>query len=125
MDNTVLKKRLSTFRTDKGILKNVSDELLMDVLRAWESWPGMHKDFYASIGVSHRQMAKLMGRAKKLKRDGVFPEEAFKEIKLEGDVNGASLPGGPCIGIELAWEKGRVIRFAEVSQLVDFLKKVA
>lgn len=121
MDNIVLKKRLSTFRTDKGILKNVSDELLMDTLRSWESWPGTLKDFYSSIGVSSKQMAKLMGRAKKLKREGVFPEEAFKEIKMES----SSLTGQPCIGIELSWDQGKVIRFAEVSQLVDFLKKVA
>ena len=121
MDNIVLKKRLSTFRTDKGILKNVSDELLMDTLRSWESWPGTLKDFYSSIGVSSKQMAKLMGRAKKLKREGVFPEEAFKEIKMESSF----LTGQPCIGIELSWDQGKVIRFAEVSQLVDFLKKVA
>ena len=60
MDNTILKKRLSTYKTEKGILKNVSDELLVDILRAWEIWPGNAKDFYTSIGVSWKQMAKLM-----------------------------------------------------------------
>jgi len=122
MDNTILKKRLSTFKTEKGILKNVSDELLGDILRAWECWPGVSKDFYTSMGVTFKQMAKLMGKAKRLHREGRFPESEFKEIKVEGQ--SVSPLGGPC-GIELSWEQGKVIRFSQVEQLVDFLKKVA
>ena len=122
MDNTVLKKRLSTYKTESGVLKNVSDELLIDILRAWESWPGNAKDFYTSIGANWSQMAKLMGKAKKLHREGRFPESEFKEVKIEP---GMALPGGPCIGIELVWDQGKLIRFAAVEQLVDFLKKVA
>ncbi len=121
MDNTTLKKRLSTYKSEGGHLKNVSDELLMDILQAWEAWVGPASGFYVSIGVSQRQMAKLMGKAKKLKRDGVFPENEFKEIKFEP---APSFSGGPC-GIEIAWENGKLIRFAQVDQLVDFLKKVA
>jgi hypothetical protein len=52
MESTILKKRLSTFKTEKGTLKNVSDELLIDILRSWESWTGNSRDFYTSIGVS-------------------------------------------------------------------------
>ena len=121
MDNTILKKRLSTFRTEKGVLKNVSDELLIDILRAWEGWPGNSKDFYTSIGVSFKQMAKLMGKAKKLHREGRFPESEFKEIRVESSPSAFT---GPC-SIELSWEQGKVIRFGQVEQLVDFLKKVA
>ncbi len=121
MDFTILKKRLSTFRSETGKLMNVSDELLMELLLAWESWNGPASGFYTALGVSHRKMAKLMGRAKKLKREGVFPESSFKEIKLEST---SGLASGSC-GIELAWENGRVIRFSQVELLVDFLKKVA
>ena len=124
MDNVVLKKRLSTFRNEKGVFRNVSQEVLFEVLKGWESWPGTLKDFYSSIGVSSKQMAKLMGKAKKLKREGGFPAEEFKEVNLES-VLGTQLTGGPCQGIELNWEQGKVIRFAQVEQLVDFLKKVA
>ena len=124
MDNAILKKRLSTFRTDSGKLKNVSDDLLIDILRAWEQWPGSAKDFYSSLGSTHRQMAKLMGRAKKLHREGRFPESEFKEIRVEsGGVSG--VPAEPCQGIELSWESGKLIRFVRVDELVDFLKKVA
>lgn len=120
MDNSVLKKKLSTYRSDKDRLSNLPGEVLLEVLTAWEQWPGKLKDFYASIGVSHRQMAGIMGKAKKLRREGHFPAEDFKEIKLEGIA-----AAGPCIGIELTWEPGKVIRFPEVAQLVEFLKKVA
>jgi len=119
MDNSILKKKLSTYRSDKDRLNRLPPEVLLEVLTAWEHWPGKLKDFYASIGVSHRQMAGIMGKAKKLRRDGHFPAEEFKEIKLDGVVD------VPCSGIELSWEQGRIIRFPQVEQLVDFLKKVA
>ena len=120
MDLSILKKKLSTFRSETGKLMNVSDELLMELLLSWEQWSGPSNGFYAALGVDHRKMAKLMGRAKKLKREGVFPESGFKEIKVESSQGSAS----GC-SIELAWENGRIIRFAQVELLVDFLKKVA
>ena len=123
MDNTILKKRLSTYKTEKGVLKNVSDELLGDILRAWESWPGNSKDFYTSIGVSFKQMAKLMGKAKKLHREGRFPEGEFKEVTVAAGP-ATSFSEGGCV-IELTWDQGKLIRFCQVEQLVDFLKKVA
>jgi hypothetical protein len=36
-------------------------------------------------------MAGLIGRAKKLKREGVFPEDAFKEIKVSEAAQSPSL----------------------------------
>ena len=119
-DNSILKKRLSTYRTDKGYLKNVSDELLIDILIAWESWPDTASSFYSSIGTSYRQMATLMSKAKKLKRTGMVVDEEFKELKLEPSQKSS------CQGsITMRWDKGKVIRFPDVDHLVDFLKKVA
>lgn len=120
MDNTILKKKLSTFRSSEGYLVGVSPEVLHDLLRAWESWTGVTKDFYRSIGVNQNQVAFLLGKAKKMAREGGFPAEEFKEVQL-GSVVGTS----PCNGIELSWEQGKVIRFQQVEQLIDFLKKVA
>lgn len=126
MDMDILKKRISSYRTPKGRLTRVPDELLVDILRAWEQWTGSGSAFYSALGADYRKMAGLIGRAKKLKREGVFPEEAFKEIKLEeSQSNLTSLVQGPCQGIEIAWEGGKLIRFQQVDQLVDFLKKVA
>lgn len=122
MDLTVLKKKISTFRSEGGRLKNVSDELLMELLQAWESWTGPASGFYTAIGVTHRKMASLMGKAKKLKREGHFPVEEFKEIKI---AEPSLFANSPCQGIEMAWDNGKIIRFSQVDQLVDFLKKVA
>lgn len=54
-------------------------------------------------------------------REGTFPTDGFKEIKVEG----AQVAGSSSCGIEIAWDNGRLIRFSQVEQLVDFLKKVA
>jgi hypothetical protein len=116
----VLKKKISTFRGEGGRVRITSDELLMEILTAWEQWTGPAKSFYPAIGVSQKGMASIIGKAKKLRREGHFPVEAFKEIKV-AEITGSS----PCNGIEMAWDNGKLIRFTEVDQLVDFLKKVA
>lgn len=131
MDLEVLKKKISTFRGEGGRVRITDEALLMEILLAWEQWKGPMKEFYRAIGVSQTGMASIIGRAKKLRREGHFPAEEFKEIKIEGS---GSAPGvasgttpviGPCTGIELCWEGGRLIRFPEVDHLIDFLKKVA
>lgn len=119
MDLEVLKKKISTYRGDGGRVGNVNDELLGEILFAWESWSGPLSGFYSAIGVSQKKMARMLGRAKKLKREGAFEGVEFKEVRVEG------LPVCEGAGIEVVWEAGKVIRFSEVEQLVDFLKKVA
>lgn len=123
MDLEILKKRLSSYRTPKGRLTRVPDELLVDILLAWEKWTGPGSGFYSALGADHRKMAGLIGRAKKLKREGFFPEEAFKEIKVESRDQSAG--PNPCQGIEIVWDNGKLIRFPQVELLIDFLKKVA
>lgn len=120
MDNTVLKKKLSTFRSKDGYLVGVSSDVLHELLRAWEGWTGKPKDFYKSIGVSYNQIAFLLGKAKKMAREGQFPAEEFKEIQLPA----VSAVGGSC-SIELALAEGKLIRFCQVDQLLEFLKKAA
>ena len=94
----------------------MSEELLVDILRAWETWPGTSKEFYQSLGTSKAQMAVLMGKAKKARREGHYPAEEFKEIQVAGAGNGS-------YGMEVLWEGGRVIRFSKVDALVEFLQK--
>ena len=121
MDLEVLKKKISTFRGDGGRVRITSDDLLLEILQAWETWPGPVKGFYSAIGVSSKGMASIIGKAKKLKREGHFPSDDFKVVHV---AEPATLSSLPC-GIEIAWENGRLIRFAAVDQLVEFLKKVA
>ena len=120
MDLTILKKRLSTFRTDGGRVQNVSDELLLDVLKAWESWTGKAKEFYCGLGLGQQSMANMIRKAKKLSRDGAGSE--FREVNIESMIG--PVPGG-IVAIEVTWDSGKVIRFPSVDQLIDFLKKVA
>ncbi len=119
MDLSLLKKKLSTYRTAKGRLTRVSDDLAYEILLAWEEWSGPAKGFYSSLGADHRKLASLIGRAKKLKREGVFADTQFKEIKVES-VDSSSENGS---SIVLRWSKGKFIRFKQVDQLVEFLKK--
>lgn len=126
MDHTSLKKKLSTYVSDSGRLRNVSDELLCEVLNTWEEWVGTAKDFYKSIGFSQRQMAKLIGKAKKLKREGHFGNEYFKEVHVEGfeEISSAKDgPGFPSSMIELDRGKGGIIRFPKVCQLLEYIEK--
>ena len=126
MENIVLKKKLSTFKTPKGSLTKVSDEVLFDVLCAWEQWTGPSKNFYKSIDVTAPQMGTLIGKAKKLKREGHFPVELFTELKIASEEGIHSTNAiNDKAPIEIRWEKGKVISFYKVDHLVDFLKKVA
>ena len=122
MDLEVIKKKLNTYRTEGGHLTKVPDDILLEVLTAWEQWTGPSKGFFSAIGVNRYKMAGIIGKAKKLKREGHFPIQEFKEIKGAG---AEAVTHGPCAGLEIIWDNGKLIRFQQVDQLVDFLKKVA
>jgi len=125
MDMEILRKKISTYRTDGGYVKNLPNDLLMEILSAWEQWTGPGNGFYSAIGVNAKRMASVIGKAKKLRREGHFPVEEFKELKVEALVPSPGSPLLPYQGVEILWENGRLIRFSQVDQLVDFLKKVA
>lgn len=122
MDMEVLGKKLDRYRNKRGRIVNVPDELRLEVLTAWEQWKGKASDFYRVLGVSYKGMGSMIGKAKRLRREGHFPIEKFKEIKI-ADTGSASI--GPCQGIEIIWDNGKLIRFPQVELLIDFLKKVA
>jgi hypothetical protein len=44
MDTVTIKKKLSAYVSDKGYLKNVSDELHFEVLVAWENWTAVRME---------------------------------------------------------------------------------
>jgi hypothetical protein len=121
VDLEVLKKKISTYRGEGGRVRITDDALLLEILLAWEQWPGPMKGFYSAIGVSAKGMASVIGKAKKLRREGYFPIESFKEIKIEPVAPVGDYTGGLC-RIELAWNGHQVIRFGLVEQLIEFLK---
>ena len=122
MDMEVLKKKLDTYRNKRGRIVNVPDELRLEVLTAWEQWKGPAADFYKALGSSYKGMGSMIGKAKRLRREGHFPVEEFKEIKVES-LELSKI--GPGAGLEVVWDNGKLIRFQQVDQLVEFLKKVA
>jgi hypothetical protein len=126
MDNAILKKRLNTYRTSKtGQLRGVSDEVIVEVLRAWESWSGTSRGLCQSLGIKSHQMVNIIKQGKNLIKSGAVTESEFKEIKM--DVAGVGSSGGPvpCQGIELVWDGGKLIRFGRVDELLDFMKRAA
>lgn len=124
MDLTVLAKKISSYRSPKGQVRNLPNELLAEILHAWEQWTGSGVGFYNAIGVNQKKMAKIMGKAKQLKREGAFDGLNFTEVLIEdGETQKPPLVGG--CGIELIWDNNKVIRFGSPELLVDFLKKAA
>lgn len=125
MDLTVLSRKISSYRTPKGRITKLPNELLGEILHAWEQWAGTPAGFYKQLGVDFRKMGSMMGKAKQLKRDGAFDGLNFTEVVIE-DVatpKAASIAG--CSEIELVWDNNKVIRFKTPELLVEFLKKAA
>ena len=123
----MLSKKISSYRTPKGRVTKLPNEILGEILQAWEQWPGTASDFYKALGSHQKKMAKLMGKAKQLKRDGAFDGLNFTEIIVEGATSAitASKTLGDCSGIELIWDNNKVIKFGNSDLLLDFLKKAA
>ncbi len=78
MNNSVLRKRLSTFKSAQGHLRTISDEVILDVLKAWEQWPGATADLYRDLGIKKGQLSSIIRRAKYLVKSGA---EAWEFIK--------------------------------------------
>lgn len=121
MDLEVLKKKLSTYKNARGQVRGVNDDLLLEVLSAWEHWTGTAKDFYKSIGISPNGMASMIGKAKRLRREGhAIP---FEEVKVEG-ITESGTPTPISCDIEVQ-HGNQIIRFRKVDPLIEYLKKAA
>ncbi len=123
MDLSILKKKISSYRTSKGSLTKVPDELAVEILHNWEQWAGPASGFYQAIGINPKKMASVIGKAKKLKREG-FGISEFKELKIEPE-EGQVRDYSPCAGVEIIWKDGHIIRFQHLETLMEFLKKAA
>lgn len=121
MELEVLKKRLSAFKGDGGRIRNVSNDMLLEVLSAWELWPGTARDFYKGIGSSKEGIASILGKAKRLKREGAAMP--FQEISVTG-VNGTTDPLPLMCDIEVQ-DNNKIIRFRKVDLLIEYLKKAS
>ena len=121
MEFAVLKRKLTSFRSKDGRLKKVPGELLIAILRTWESYTGSRTAFGKELGLRQSQLGPLIHRARLYAKSSVHGAEDFTEIQTSSDS-----PPAPADGrIELSWAEGKVIRFSRTDELVDFLKKVA
>ena len=118
MDTGVLKKRLNTYKSGNGRLNQVDEEVVMEVLRAWEQWQGRAVELYRGLGLSKMQLVTMIQKAKRLVKNGAGTSGEFKEVKVVG---ATSEPGDK---VELIWDNGRTIRFSGVGQLLEFLNRV-
>jgi hypothetical protein len=123
MDLSILKKKISSYRTTKGSLTKVPDELAVEILYFWEQWSGPASGFYQAIGINPKKMASVLGKAKRLKREG-FGVSEFKELQIEQET-GQVRELTPCSGVEIVWKEGQLIRFNHLDLLVEFLKRAA
>ena len=120
-ENLILKKRLNICRTSKGSLAKIPDDLIIDIIRAWEKWPGTAKSFYTNLGVSKQQLAIIIKKGKRLFKEGSDKIGPFVPV----EVKTPSISNGDKIPIILNWDKKKTIRFYQVDHLVEFLKKAA
>ena len=119
MDLEVIKKKISSYRTASGRFKNISSDVLLEILNAWEIDKGTAKAFAVALGIKSKQLGPILREAKKARRAGDV--EGFREVVYAA----AKTEAPPCTNtIEYVWED-RVIRFPGVDQLVDFLKKAS
>lgn len=118
-ENLILKKRLNTCRTEKGSLVKIPDDLVVDIIKSWERWPGTAKSFYRSIGIKKQQLASIIKKGKRLFKDGGQKLSSFTPIEVKTPQFNNKAP------IVLNWDKKKSIRFYEVDHLVEFLKKAA
>lgn len=121
-ENTILKKRLNTFKNAKGALYGLSDELVIDLVRAWERWPGTAKSFYQSIGIKKQQMGFIIKKGKRLFKEGKEKLGPFVPVEVKKSSDSSSVQKVPII---VNWDKKRTIRFYQVGHLIEFLKKCA
>ena len=120
-ENLILKKRLNTYRTSKGSLTNIPDDLVIDIVRTWERWPGTAKALYSSLGLQKQQLSNIIRKGKKLFKEGKDKLGPFIPVEVKAPISANS----DKVPIILNWDKKKSIRFYQVDHLVEFLKKAA
>lgn len=118
-ENLILKKRLNTFKTGKGSLIGLPDDLVLDVIRTWERWTGTSKSLCQGLGIKDKQLAFIIKKGKRVLKDGKEKLGPFTPVEVKTPPDDQKAP------IILMWDKKRSIRFYQVGQLVEFLKQAA
>jgi len=122
MEFSVMRKKLNSYKLSNGTFRNLSGEMLIEILRTWENYSGPFAKFSRDIGVRKSQLGPIIHKARRLAKDSEYQGGKFKEVKVSSD----NVTSFPLHGkIELVLDGSKVIRFEEVDLLIDFLKKSA
>ncbi|MBI2519585.1 MAG: hypothetical protein HYV97_04185 [Bdellovibrio sp.] len=120
--NLFLKKRLNICRTSTGRLSQIPDDLVIDIVKTWERWPGTAKSFYQGLGIKKEQLGCIMKKGKRLVKEGKEKLGPFIPVEVK---NSSSAPANQRDPIILNLDRKKTIRFYQVAHLVEFLKKCA
>lgn len=123
MDYAVLKKKLNSYKNSNGVFRNISGEMLVGILRAWENYTGPMKEFSKQIGVRMSQLGPIIHKARKIAKTTEFTDGSFKEILTNSNDPATEQLSTNEGKIELIWDN-KLIRFNAVDQLIEFLKKI-
>ena len=121
MELEILKKKLSTYRTPKGQLRNLPQEIMIEFMDMWEHSQGKSSQLAKELGITSKQLGNLIRYGKAAKRNQ--QASGFSQVSLDLPQGGAVVARASGM-IEFVWED-RIIRFPEVDLLIDFLKKAA
>jgi hypothetical protein len=121
--NLVLKKKINTFKNGKGVIRDISDSLVVEVLRSWENYTGTARSFYLSIGLTTKQFTYITEKAKKVVKGNTDKIGSFIPVAIK-DTNEQERPYNK-VPIILNWDRKKIIKFYSVAQLVEFLKIAA
>ncbi len=121
MDYEVMKKKLDAYRKPSGQFRRVNGDLLIELLRMWETHTGSSAEFAKMLGMKRKQLSRLVQTARKIATTTEAVDPAFHELQSQPADEGVK-PGS---GIEMVWGSDKIIRFPTVDTLMDFLKKAS
>jgi hypothetical protein len=121
MDYEVMKKKLDAYRKPSGQFRRVNGDLLIELLRMWEVHTGPSVDFARNLGMKSKQLGRLVQAARKIATTTEAVDPAFHELQPQ-----ESTEVGMGTGIEVIWgADSKIIRFASMDTLMDFLKRAS
>jgi len=69
MDFSIIRKKLTSYRKPNGDFRNLSGEMLVEVLKAWENYSGPFETFSRDIGVRKSQLGPIIHKARKVMKN--------------------------------------------------------
>jgi hypothetical protein len=95
---------------------------LVELLRLWEGHIGPSIEIAKQLGMKRQQLSRLIREARRVASSTESVDPAFQALHIQLPTEGVPAAAA---GIELSWGGDKVVKFANVDLLVDFLRKAA